>query len=653
MYKLLAPLDFTPPYEGSFLGCKLDEDNTITTSKDYIRRFFNRLFFEDVSIPEIRNNIQRLLIIMQGGVGDTLFATPGIRALKEQKPEIEINVCTWNIGLGIIRNNPNIDKQIFTIPSELALHYPDFDEVIDFSRVIGYRPEAEYTNSYDIYNQHFEELFGIEINNKIPEMFLTPDEKIQARNVLIDNGVKATDKVVGIIDQSSNIVRSWPYEYSLELSYKLIDLGYKVVMLGNNNFLENKRYFTCPICEANQSVEINTQLHIQTILRCRNCQEINIITGNNQVPGILWAMGKTDIRQAASLISQCDLVIGPDSGLMHIAGALNIPSLAIFGPLHSDLRLRYMPQANAIQSDMKCSPCFSHNFHVGQCPLGGPNAPCMWKITPDEVVEKSIDILSGVKYYPPPTIEIDSNKPKECVVCKYDKPRQVFRKNIIEYYQCPKCRSIFSHNAPDNNWERYQNRWTELSDELKSVLHDEVEKDLEQISEFISKDDIKLLELGVGEAYYLNEMQASGLDVYGVEASKIGVEKSIEKYGDWLVDRLFSLNFMKTEEIEPLKNIQPNVIVARNFIEHFKDPHVLWAHFAEILADEGILILASPSSELINDWNESRIVNTEEAGQHKLMPSRFGLEELCTIYGFSPKFFGLLPNREFYFVAKK
>jgi ADP-heptose:LPS heptosyltransferase/SAM-dependent methyltransferase len=652
LYRLQAPIDFDPPYKGSLLGYNIDENGIIEVEKNYERHFFKRLNFQDISFSSPKN-IQKILVVMQGGLGDTLFATPGIRAADEQRPDVEITVCTWNIGLGVVKDNPHIDKQLFTIPSELAMHYSDFDEVLDFSRVIGYRPEAEYTNAYDIYSSHFEEVLDIEVKDKVPEMFLSSEEKIGARNVLINENVKATDKVIGIIDSSSNPTRSWPYSYSLELAYRLVDEGYKVLMLGNDKHFENRRFFTCPHCGTNQHIDISAPNHLQTIMKCHNCDEVLFVSGDNYTPGLIWTLGRTNIRQAASLVSQCDLVIGPDSGLIHTAGALGVPFLALYGPFHSDLRIRYMPTANVIQSDVSCGPCFSHHFHVKTCPLGGPNPPCMWNINPDEVLDKAINIIENDEKYPVPPIEIDDNTPDKCIVCGYENLRQVFRKDIVEYHECPSCSAIASYNAPDNDFGHYQNRYIEYDEKVKEVLSKNALEDIENIQEFLDKENITILELGVGEAYYMNAMNDEGFNIYGVEASNIGIEKSIEKYGEWLKERLFNLDFKEKDSISQLKDIKPDVIVARNFLEHFKDPHMVWENINEILTDNGLLILSSPSSNILDAWNESEFVNTDIAGKHKFMPSQKALEILCEKHGFIPKIFSALSNNQFYFVAQK
>lgn len=645
MYRIQVPEDFKKPYDDTFLGHDIEHEGILDVSKDHLRRFFKRLYFKDVDVLPERNDIKKLLIVMQGGAGDTLFATPGIKALKEQKPDVEISVATWNMGLSLIKHNPYIDKQLLTISSELSLHYADFDEVIDFSRVIGYRPEAESINAYDIYNEHFETLFNIKVEDKKPNLFLTDEEKIQARNVLIDNGIAATDKVIGIVDHSTNLERSWPYIYSMELAFRLVESGYKVIMLGNHPDLENRRFFSCSSCGHDQYVDIDTNMHIQSILRCKACDEINIITGNNQIPGIMWTMSKTSIREASALISQCDLVVGPDSGLIHIAGALDVPFLGLYGPFHSDLRLRYMPSANVIQSDVKCGPCFTHGFNVFNCPLGGPNAPCMWNIQPDEVYNKSIAILETEGRFLVPSIKNIEDKSSNCPVCDYSNIRQLFRKKDYEYYHCLGCRSIYIHNGPDYGIDRYNERYVELDDQSKEIIDEYfVIKDMEAIHEYLGDDDNKLLELGVGEAYYLSKMKDNGLDVHGIEMSKLDRQRSLSTYDIPLMD----VDITKDDI-----NDKYNVIIVRSFLEHFSDQNIVWDKIASALEDDGIVIMSGPSSEILRDWNESEHLNTPLAGQHKIFLSQNGLETLCEKHGLEPKIYEEIYGNRFYFVAKK
>lgn len=77
------------------------------------------------------------------------------------------------------------------------------------------------------------------------------------------------------------------------------------------------------------------------------------------------------IMDSAVQMTTCDLFIAPDSGLLHVAGALGIPSVGLYGPFPAELRTKYTPKCIAVEGKAFCSPCFWHSrgrhFPVG-CP---------------------------------------------------------------------------------------------------------------------------------------------------------------------------------------------------------------------------------------------------------------------------------------------
>ena len=93
--------------------------------------------------------------------------------------------------------------------------------------------------------------------------------------------------------------------------------------------------------------------------------------------GMLNLAGKTTLREAVYLISQCRLFISNDSGLMHVAGALNIPTVAIFGSTNPVTTSPAGEKTVLVRKPVSCSPCLKET-----CPT---DFRCMTEITADDV----------------------------------------------------------------------------------------------------------------------------------------------------------------------------------------------------------------------------------------------------------------------------
>lgn len=139
--------------------------------------------------------------------------------------------------------------------------------------------------------------------------------------------------------------KRWPVEYYAEVANTALDKGWQVMLFGSE-----------------KDIPVTTQINKFTQDRC-------IDLG-----------GKTKLGEAIDLMSLCDTVISNDSGLMHIAAALNKHLIAIFGssdpthtpPMHPDAVIEYLA--------LPCSPCFKR-----KCPLIHLN--CLKQITPIKVIQ--------------------------------------------------------------------------------------------------------------------------------------------------------------------------------------------------------------------------------------------------------------------------
>ena len=102
--------------------------------------------------------------------------------------------------------------------------------------------------------------------------------------------------------------------------------------------------------------------------------------------------GKTSIADLPALLSQCHLFIGNDSGAMHVAAAVGLPVVAVFGPTDPFGTAPVTPRCSIVHEKPYCSPCF-----LRRCPT---DHRCMTRVTPDAVEAAARHWMSSMEVRP-------------------------------------------------------------------------------------------------------------------------------------------------------------------------------------------------------------------------------------------------------------
>ncbi len=106
--------------------------------------------------------------------------------------------------------------------------------------------------------------------------------------------------------------------------------------------------------------------------------------------------GLTDLSQAMALVASSQALLCNDSGLMHIAAALGVPQVALFGsssplhtpPLSDKAVVLWLKNETTYQPPLDCAPCFQRT-----CPLG--HLRCLNDLTPERVEQAWREVVSG------------------------------------------------------------------------------------------------------------------------------------------------------------------------------------------------------------------------------------------------------------------
>jgi heptosyltransferase-2 len=175
---------------------------------------------------------------------------------------------------------------------------------------------------------------------------------MQGHDLLRANGITNNRVLVALCPGSINSrAKRWPSERYAQLADRLIEeLGARVLLIGS-------------------PAELAISLKVSSSMRHK--------------PVILT--GRTELSQLIAILSVVDLLVTNDTGPAHIAPALGVPTLVVFGPTNPLTTRPFSPLAELVRHPPDCAPCM-----LRDCPI---DHRCMTAISPDEVFERARVLL--------------------------------------------------------------------------------------------------------------------------------------------------------------------------------------------------------------------------------------------------------------------
>ncbi|MBU1726997.1 MAG: glycosyltransferase family 9 protein [Candidatus Omnitrophica bacterium] len=356
---------------------------------------------------------QRILIINPFGIGDVLFTTPLVSAIRQNFPQAFIGYWCNERVEAVLRNNPDINKVFALSRGDIkkiykkswlkgvseslklfrALKKERFDTVFDFSldhryglvsRLIGakqrigfnYKNRGKFlTKKIDIdgfHGKHIVEFYldllricGIEQKSADLKLGVSNPAKESVKNLLGRFGVRAGDMVVGIAPGAGGswgkdaVLKHWPaLKFALLADRILEDLKAKVLIIGD----ESERPIANTIFEAMKHKPIDLT-------------------------------GKTSLEEFAAIMGKLKVLVTNDGGPMHMAVALGTKTVSIFGPVDEKVYGPYpkTEQHIVVKEEIFCRPCYK-NFRMPKCQR---DRECIKSIEVDKVFEAVREVLKA------------------------------------------------------------------------------------------------------------------------------------------------------------------------------------------------------------------------------------------------------------------
>lgn len=351
------------------------------------------------TIPLYKDHIRRILVRSTNWIGDAVMTIPAIRAIRESFPFAEIFILAKPWVLPVFENSPHTDRLLIydsagkhkglagklRLARELKTYH--FDAAILLQNAfeaafitffagipvrIGYNTDARtlllthaVPCSPQIKQLHQTEYYlgilkgaglrkpGNPDFDRSLYLRISAGQQQRADRILARYKISGNDRILGINPGATfGSAKRWGPDRYAELCQRLKPFAERILVFGS----PGEEALGQHICETVGS-------------------------------GSVSLCGKTTLSEAIALIGRCQLFVTNDSGLMHIAAALDIPQIAIFGSTNHLTTAPAGSRSHILRIPTPCSPCLKP-----ECPE--KHHRCMKAVTVDMVCSLAEQLIS-------------------------------------------------------------------------------------------------------------------------------------------------------------------------------------------------------------------------------------------------------------------
>jgi len=288
----------------------------------------------------------------QGGIGDVLMTTPVVRSVSK-KYDTKVDYATdfdyLNNALPkVLQGNPYIDNII----SFRDVVQKDYDAVIELTCPCVYheKPLAPPVNRIDLFAKHAD----VQLDSPALDYFHTEEERKWAESYLSDYNLKGkySDHALILVQGVSSSKHRDPPPEKIQRAL-------------------------ARIAHERPDVRILPIVH-QTDHSKHNWKFSNVHVLNNM-----------SVRHIAAIMQFCDLVLCPDSAILHLASAMRKKTVTVFGPTDPRARVNYHPEAVAVWpgKELKNYPSWYND--------PGDGYLCWKRLDPDDIASTCLSLLEN------------------------------------------------------------------------------------------------------------------------------------------------------------------------------------------------------------------------------------------------------------------